>query len=72
MKNHSSHCPLCAKVIGIDKGQIVVLNFLQYNNQIEWIQCDCDHSKNGYCAIFRAQAVLDKIEFNMHGRSCEK
>lgn len=25
----------------------------------------CDHPKNGYCALFRAQAALDKVTHNM-------
>lgn len=28
----------------------------------------CNHEKNGYCGKLRAQATLDKIEFNMHDR----
>ena len=29
----------------------------------------CTSPKNGYCAMFRVQAELDKITYNMHPRS---
>lgn len=30
---------------------------------------DCPHPKNGYCALFRVQAILDAINYNMHERT---
>lgn len=36
------------------------------NKYIKINECQtCDHSKNGYCVLFRVQAEKDALEFNM-------
>ena len=33
------------------------------------IEDNCPHEKNGYCALFRLQAKIDEVTFNMRKRS---
>lgn len=70
MKHNSEQCELCNNTVGIKDGEIVTSEFIVSKLRHEWVELlGCDRSKNGYCSVFRMQAILDQIEYNMHPRS---
>lgn len=70
MRHNSEQCEICKKIVGIRESDSRIITPFIMVPIVQWESLDgCDHSKNGYCGVFRAQATLDKIEFNMHDRS---
>lgn len=61
-------CVLCFRVVAIEDGVIDITDTITSEYDIT----SCDHDKNGYCGFFIAQAILDKIEFNMHDKTPSK
>lgn len=57
-------CEICNCIVVAEGGSIEVID-----SDVAITYSTCNQPKNGYCGVFRAQAMLDQIEYNMHPRS---
>lgn len=58
-------CEICNCIVTIEDDDTIEV----VDSSIAVTYNTCDQTKNGYCGVFRAQAVLDQIEYNMHPRN---
>jgi delta-aminolevulinic acid dehydratase/porphobilinogen synthase len=61
MPEYCEICSLCSCIVSIERGTV-----LRTDTTIAKDFYTCEYSKNGYCGVFRAQAVIDQEALGMH------